>query len=452
MTKIEQVFANLVKTKTRRGVPETVSETQYVHSWKLPNEWIKKSAGELLHLGVIRDLKDGNHGEIHPKKNEFSKEGVPFITAAQVNDFNIDYEGAYKLTGEPLKRLKIGFAKTDDVILTHKGSVGKVAIAKQDCVLSPQTTYYRLNPTILYNRFLMWFLASPFFTNQIKHIKKQTTREYLPITKQYTLFIILPPLDTQKKIVKKLDYIIGQLEEKKKIILELQKIKSQQSELLSDNFMSFLIADLIPTENYPSTWEPKTLGEIFEEVKNKWEPNSKPENLNYIGLENIEANTGKLVKFTPTDSLDIKSSKAYFSKNDVLYGKLRPYLNKVLLPTFDGVCSTDIIVLKPKPDITKEFLAFFLRSSHVLSKMSKLMYGTKMPRAKIQDLQDVKIGLPLKKVQLQIVKKLQDSEKIVDSLKQSVNKITVQQEELTKYLQYLQSSILDKAFTGKLVN
>jgi len=88
----------------------------------------------------------------------FQKNGIPFITAAQVNNFEIDYDDAYKLEGEPFKRLKIGFAKKDDVILTHKGSVGRVAIAKQDCVLSPQATYYRLNNSILNNKYLMWFL------------------------------------------------------------------------------------------------------------------------------------------------------------------------------------------------------------------------------------------------------------------------------------------------------
>jgi len=70
---MENIFASLSKTKTRRNVPETVPENEYVKNWKLPNKWIKKSIAELLHFGVIIDLKDGNHGELHPKKNEFSK-------------------------------------------------------------------------------------------------------------------------------------------------------------------------------------------------------------------------------------------------------------------------------------------------------------------------------------------------------------------------------------------
>ena len=101
--------------------------------------------------------------------------------------------------------------------------------------------------------------------------------------------------------------------------------------------------------------------------------------VNYIALENIESNTGVLVRFTTTDSSKIKSSKTVFTNKMVLYGKLRPYLNKVLLPSFVGICSTDILPLAPKSNIDREFLAYFLRSWHVLSNVKKSMHGTKMP-------------------------------------------------------------------------
>ena len=368
------------------------------------------------------------------------KNGLPFFQGK--TNFGAKYPTPTTWCSEPKK-----IAKKNDILISVRAPVGPTNWAKEKCCIGRGLSAIRtkINPEFVY--YYLKFLEPNLSKSGTGSTFKAIGRDYLE-----NLPVPVPQPEIQKKIVQKLDYILGQLEEKKKEILELQKIKSQQSKLLSDNFMSFLIADLIPTENYPSTWEQKTLDETFEEVKDKWVPNSKSENLNYIGLENIESNTGKLVEFSPTDSLEIKSTKTYFTKNDVLYGKLRPYLNKVLLPTFDGVCSTDIIVLKPKSNISKEFLAFFLRSSHVLLKMTKLMYGTKMPRAKIQDLQDIKIGLPPKKEQQQIVKKLQDSEKIIDTVKQSVNKITKQQEELTKYLQHLQSSILEQAFSGKLVN
>ena len=158
-----------------------------------------------------------------------------------------------------------------------------------------------------------------------------------------------------------------------------------------------------PTEG----WEFVTLDKVFVPCYDKWEPDgSLNELVNYIGLENIEPHTGKLIEFKPTISSGIKSTKNVFSSNDVLYGKLRPYLNKVLMPDFDGICSTDIIVLKPKSNILRGYLWYFLRSDHVLSRIAKLTYGTKMPRTRIQDLERIQIPLPPKDVQLKMVRKL----------------------------------------------
>jgi type I restriction enzyme S subunit len=152
---------------------------------------------------VFIDLKDGNHGSNHPRVSDFAENGLPFITAAQVNNFNIDYEGAYKIQGEPLEKLKVGFARKDDVILTHKGSVGRIAIADRNCVLTPQTTYYRLDQSAISPAYLMYYLASAPFVEQLDEIKSQTTRDFVPISQQYSLWHLIPPLSEQEEIVRR---------------------------------------------------------------------------------------------------------------------------------------------------------------------------------------------------------------------------------------------------------
>ena len=189
----------------RRGVPEDVSQSDLVASWELPDTWGVYSAAELLRIGAFVDLKDGNHGSNHPKVSEFSDTGLPFITAAQVDNYRIDYEGAYKLSGKPLERINVGFAKPGDVIYTHKGSVGRIAIADRDCVLTPQTTYYRISPAIFVNRYLMYYLASQPFSHQVDIIKEQTTRDFVPISEQYLLFHRVPPLAEQQEIARRVD-------------------------------------------------------------------------------------------------------------------------------------------------------------------------------------------------------------------------------------------------------
>ena len=80
------------------------------------------------------------------------------------------------------------------------------------------------------------------------------------------------------------------------------------------------------------------------------------------------------------------------------------------------------------------------------------MYGTKMPRVKIQDLEKLRLGLPSKEEQEKIIRKIQRSENHIHTIRESITTSIEQQEKTLEYLKYLQSSILDKAFSGKLVN
>lgn len=101
----------------------------------------------------------------------------------------------------------------------------------------------------------------------------------------------------------------------------------------------------------------------------------------YIGLESIESGTGEFVVGglkTPEAPL---ATSFLFSDEHVLYGKLRPYLNKVAVPHFSGKCSTEIIPLAPSPEVDRYYLAYFLRSAGVLNAINARVAGSRMPRA-----------------------------------------------------------------------
>jgi len=198
--------------KIRRGVADFGKDGDKNAISFLPRSWASAPAATLLRAGFLIDLKDGNHGANHPRKDDFTESGLPFITAAQVDRFQIDYDGAYKISGVPLSKLKVGFSIPGDVIYTHKGSVGRVAINDRECVLSPQTTYYRVDESVLLNRYLMWFLASSVFADQIDEIKGQTTRDFVPITRQYSMLHAIPPLAEQRRIVAKVDELVAVLD------------------------------------------------------------------------------------------------------------------------------------------------------------------------------------------------------------------------------------------------
>jgi type I restriction enzyme, S subunit len=197
-TVIEQINAS---STVRRDVPERVDFPTILSNFIVAEGWALLSVAELLRKGLVLDVKDGNHGGVHPKREDFSEEGLPFITANLVNDFHVDYEAAPRLKGKPLAKLNVGFSYPGDVILTHKGSVGRVGLCTQKCVLTPQTTYYRGNPAFLYDRFLAYLFGSDFFQSQLSAVKSQTTRDFVSLSKQYHLFLLIPPLEEQRRIV-----------------------------------------------------------------------------------------------------------------------------------------------------------------------------------------------------------------------------------------------------------
>ena len=97
------------------------------------------------------------------------------------------------------------------------------------------------------------------------------------------------------------------------------------------------------------------LGEIMSASKERGDPTAAPDSA-YIGLEHIEKDTAKIVgKGT---AAEVKSTKSVFREGDLLYGKLRPYLNKVWLAEFDGMCSTDILVFPKTEFIENKFLKY----------------------------------------------------------------------------------------------
>ena len=412
---------------------------------EIPKGWKLKKLNE-----ICSKITDGAH-----KTPTYVNDGAPFLRVTDIHDKIIDWKSVKRIPlSEHLELIKRCKPEFGDVLYSKNGTIGisKVVDWKDEFSTFVSLALLKPKKEIINSYFLKLFLDSSIAIKQATKRSKNATVTNLHLEEIREIEIPIPSIETQKKIVQKLDDVLGQLEEKKKGVSELQSIKLKNLKYLSDNFMSYIISKFIPIESYPAYWKSVTLSDIFLIINQKWQPNSKSANLNYIGLENIESNTGKLVNFLPTNSLKIKSSKTHFLKKHVLYGKLRPYLNKILLPTFDGVCSTDILVLEPKSIVLREFLAYFLRSSHVLSKMTQLMYGTKMPRVKIQDLEKLRLGLPSKEEQEKIIRKIQRSENHIHTIKESITTSIEQQEKTLEYLKYLQSSILDKAFSGKLVN
>jgi type I restriction enzyme S subunit len=118
----------------------------------------------------------------------------------------------------------------------------------------------------------------------------------------------------------------------------------------------------------------------------------KPDNQSYLGLENIESGTGKVLLEDGQD--EVESTVIDFQEGDILFGKLRPYLAKVVHADFDGVGTTELLVLRPKSDVDGHFLFYHLLADGFIDKVNSLTYGAKMPRANSTQVGNLLVGLP----------------------------------------------------------
>lgn len=135
-------------------------------------------------------------------------------------------------------------------------------------------------------------------------------------------------------------------------------------------------------------WQAKSLGEVCTFAKVQGIHRSLP----YVGLEDIEAGTGRFVGVAKPES--VKSNTFRFSSDHVLYGRLRPYLNKVLLPEFEGHCSTEIFPIKPGPELTRKFLFYWLLSDETVERINATCTGARMPRADMKEVLEFDIPVP----------------------------------------------------------
>ncbi|MBX2985904.1 MAG: restriction endonuclease subunit S [Bacteroidia bacterium] len=169
----------------------------------------------------------------------------------------------------------------------------------------------------------------------------------------------------------------------------------------------------------PSDWEVKELGEICQPSKARINPITSSTNYKCIELEHLAQGSGILLGYA--NSNELKSQKSIFVKGDVLFGKLRPYLRKYYLADFDGVCTTEIWVLKTEKEISNGFLYQLVQSDRIIE-AANLSTGTKMPRAEWKTVSETKIPVPTKAEQCAIATALSDADALISSVEKLIAK------------------------------
>lgn len=238
-------------------------------------------------------------------------------------------------------------------------------------------------------------------------------------------YVPLPPLEEQWGIAEVLSSVDEAIEATERLIGRLERLKRGLMQELLTKGIGHREYKQTPIGKIPKEWQVVKLGDVAKIDTRAVTP--KPGvKYYYIGLEYIESDTGRLLKHPEdlTDGSEIRSTKYYFTANHVLYGKLRPYLNKVALPLRDGICSTDILPILPNTRVVlREYLAYVLLHTRFVSYATARMKGTNHPRVNPREILGYKFPLPPIDEQKIIVKTLSALNKWIDAEKKRKEKL-----------------------------
>lgn len=194
----------------------------------------------------------------------------------------------------------------------------------------------------------------------------------------------------------------------------------------------------------PEYWVDTKLGSVIEYGKStKKTLNDVDDSTWILELEDIEKGSSRIIKRVEARVRPFKSTKNTFKKGDILYGKLRPYLNKIVIANEDGVCSTEIIPIDAEPNCNNKYLFYWLKSSKFIDYVVDASYGVNMPRLGTKDGNAAPLILAPLAEQKEIANQL-------DSLLSKVDSIKNRLDAIPDIIKRFRQSVLASAVSGKL--
>ncbi|MGC6424423.1 MAG: restriction endonuclease subunit S [Lentimonas sp.] len=168
-------------------------------------------------------------------------------------------------------------------------------------------------------------------------------------------------------------------------------------------------------------WERISLGEIAPAGASRM--SATGDSLWHLTLDQLESHTGEIIEKKYIEADSIPPSTNRFDDGNVLYSKLRPYLNKVHAPEEAGVATSELVPLRPDPNrLNRSFLAYFLRSQEFLGFATACVAGAKMPRMVMRRMWEYQIPVPHPKEQARIVELLDQADELRKLRTQADNK------------------------------
>jgi type I restriction enzyme, S subunit len=374
--------------------------------------------------------------------------GIPLVTAKVIKGGRIETLNEFIAEENYDAWMRRGIPMPGDIVLTTEAPLGEVAqLDDRKVALAQRVITLRGKEGLLDNNFLKFLLQSAPVQKALLSRSSGTTVVGIKQKELRKVELLLPPINEQKRIA----HILGTLDAK----IELNRALNKTLEEMAQSIFKSWFVDYDPVkakiaaaaegksraeieraamaaisgkpeselENLPEPqrqslaqtaalfpvafadseigevpkgWAVGILGDIAANVREQVDPTTLDSRIPYVGLEHIKKISFSLSKWGEAASVDSQKSK--FESGDFLFGKLRPYFHKVCRVQFAGICSTDILVIRPKSTSYHGIVGCHIFESSFVAYTNMRSTGTRMPRANWKDMANYRLGIPDGKV------------------------------------------------------
>lgn len=383
---------------------------------------------------ISLNVVDGPFGS-QLKAEEYRENGVALIRVSncRTGEILIDDDLVY-ISEEKHKQLIRSEVLPGDVLITKAGHIlGYSAVFPEALQKGNITSHLAaIRPTKnVYSPFLSFFLSSSIGNRQIYRWGNKATRPELNTDEVREILIPLPPLPVQRKLMSEMER--ARHSRRRKLEQAHALLSGLDAFLLSRLGMTLTVSDhrltyamrlsgirgskqigadyfhpermnalraIQTAKKVKRTARLENIADFLREPTYKYEPEQ------YLGLASVQSDTGELTETTGEPG---SGQALIFKENDVLFARLRPYLNKVWRTERNGVCSTEFHVIRIKEDVNDllpDYLAAVLRSSAIVAQTKHMMTGNTHPRLTNDDVVDLLIPIPDIRPQQEIVDEL----------------------------------------------
>ena len=356
-------------------------------------------------LGTHATFRTGPFGSaLH--KSDYTSDGVPIVNPMHIVDGRIEPTPTMTITEHAAKKLSDFRMKAGEIVIGRRGDMGRCAVVQEHATgWLCGTGSMIVRPQNADPDFLQRVLSSPRTISAIKDASVGTTMVNLNQGTLAGLKIQIPPLLEQRAIAIALSDVDALLDGLDRLIAKKRDLKQAA--------MQQLLTGQIRLPGVHGEWEAAEFGDIVRIRNVKVIASSVSDGIQCVELESIGQGTGRLLGSGDATGA---SSKYSFKKGDVLFGRLREYLKKYWLATFNGICSTEIWPLIPSDDrLCSGFLHLLVQTSGFID-AAGVAYGTHMPRSDWSVLRKWPVKIPPPPEQTAIAAVLSDMDAELSAL------------------------------------